>query len=66
MSSDVAVWGKHWEDRWEGSKNGDEFQPQRLGTGKKGPLTLVSIIHSATICKGSHVSGMALGDTEMN
>lgn len=44
----------------------DEFYPQRLGVGKEDSVTLVLIVHSASICKGSHVSGTAPGDTEMN
>lgn len=50
----------------EVSRNEGEFQPQELGAGKEGSLTLMFIIHSANICKGSHGSGMAQGDTEMN
>ena len=53
----------------EVSRNEGEFQPQRPGAGKGVSLTLMSlgsILRSANICQGSHVSGMAQGDTEMN
>lgn len=74
----MAVWGNLWADRWDGrgpepsrpravsevNRNEGAFQPQRLGAGKDGLLTLVSITHSANTCKGSRVSGMAQGDTD--
>lgn len=75
----MAVWGKQWADRWnrwiprrnrpraisEVNKNEGDLQPQRLGAGREASLTLVSVIHSASICKGSHVSSMVKGDTDM-